>query len=126
MFSADNEFSDYFVTIGIGIAVFVVTKIALKIVCSQLGKISKRTDTIMDDLLVDALQDTKGLLVVLFSFWIGTEWLELGRAELWLDRFGFFVVVLQGGVWVSSFIVGGIKHYGEKRLWNGQLARLGR
>ncbi|MBC2600727.1 mechanosensitive ion channel family protein [Puniceicoccus vermicola] len=129
-----STFLDILIVIGIAAGVFLAAKLILRIGCHHLEKVSKRTETIIDDQLLVALRNTKTLLLALFAVWMGTEWLELGRAEKWLDRGGFFVVVLQAGIWATSFLVGFIIFYGKKRsatgesgagiLWFSYLARV--
>jgi len=130
-----NHFTDFLIFAGIAAGVFLLLKFGLRAGCFQLEKVSKKTATQLDDQLLHALKSTNTVLMVLFSLWIGSEWLELGDSEKWLDRAGFFVVVLQAGLWTSAFLVGFIFHYGEKRfaetgstsagiLWFSYLARV--
>ena len=130
-----NSIFDFLIFLAIAAGVFFLGKLALRVGVNYLERVSKKTATNLDDHLLSAIRGTKTILLAIFALWIGLEWLELGSAEKWLDRFGFFVVVLQVGIWANAFVVALIFEAGAKRtdgsegtragiLWFSYLARV--
>ncbi len=114
MESARNLLIDGLIVFGIAGGVFLAGKLLVRLGCQHLEKFGKK-NTLLAATLLRALQQTKPALLAIFAIWMGLEWLELGKAESWLDRIGFFVVVVQAGIWASAFLGGFVLHYGEKR-----------
>lgn len=115
MVSEANSWVDVLIFIAIAVAVFVAGKLIITVGCRQLEKVSRRTSTMLDDQFLVALRGTKSFLLAIFAIWIGLEWLELGSAERWLDRIGFFVVVIQVCLWANAVVVGCFLSYGKEK-----------
>lgn len=75
---------------------------ALKMSVARLSKIATRTSTRFDDALVDVLQRTHRLTIVLASILIGTEFITLPtRWESRLGHLWFLVVGFQLALWLN-------------------------
>ena len=115
MSTGNNSLADFLIFLGLTIGLFFLGKLILGAGCRHLAKLSSRTETSIDDHLLDAFRKTKPFLLLLFVAWISAQWLDLGRAEKVIDRFGFFVVILQVALWVDRFVIGLIFQSGKKK-----------
>ncbi len=112
-----SQLHEVLIVLGIALALFFGLRLAVHLVCERLEKVSPKTDTAVDDMILRALRGTKNTLLFLLTAWLGAQWLDLGaQLDRVIDRLGFFVLIIQIAIWVDRFSVGMVLRYGEKRV----------
>lgn len=93
-------------------AVFTLTLHTLRrLVLHRLERISRTTDTIIDDFLVDVLSATRILLAVAVGLYVATHFLTLPAAtEKLVDRIFIGLLILQSGLWANRGLVFWLTH----------------
>lgn len=82
-----------------------------RLVLQHLTRISKTTNTVIDDFLVDMLAATRILLAAATSMYLGTQLLTLPAAlEKIADRAFITVIILQAGFWANRALIFWLGH----------------
>lgn len=98
---------------------FLVLRVLLAWIRARLRSFSGRTTTRVDDVVADALDKTKILLLLVVAVWMGSLLLELPERWVAIVRgVARVALILQAGFWASVFLVFGIKSYVARRLEN--------
>lgn len=108
----------------VAIGSYALMVLGLRIVTGRLRKITERTSTGMDDVIVNVLASTNRWLLLLAAILIGVGVLDLGPR--WSDRVGqawFVAVALQLGLWLTHAISVGVRGY-ELRHHQGATSNL--
>lgn len=107
---------DLLITIGISIGLFLLGRLLLGLLFKHLEKISQKTSSQADDLFLEALRKTRTTLLFLLSVWLGAQWMDMTpRLDRFVDRAGFFILVIQIALWADCIAVGLIVRFGKKR-----------
>jgi small-conductance mechanosensitive channel len=101
---------------------FVVTVFVLdlvkRVVEHRLAKIAERTETDVDDLVVDLIRRTRQFFVFAVGLYFAHHWLSLSdNLELWIGRIVTFAICFQIGLWGI-----GIVDFGIHRMVRGRPA----
>ncbi|UJR78888.1 mechanosensitive ion channel family protein [Sandaracinus amylolyticus] len=94
-----------------GIALLVATAviaalvIAKRLAVSRLSKLSDRTATRLDDVVVQVIQRTSTMTIVVAGVAAGVRSLDLPRdGNLWLGRVMIVVLAIQAGSWITNAV----------------------
>lgn len=100
-----NSIKDWTIAFSIILIVFTVLKIVQKIAISKLSMLARKTENQIDDLLADILAKTKILTLLVISFYVGLNFLNLKPGIIALSQKIFiFILILQAGLWAGSGI----------------------
>jgi small-conductance mechanosensitive channel len=100
-----NSLRDWLIALGVAAAVWLAVALARRVAVRRLSVIARRTETVLDDALVKAIQATRLWLVALFALYLGSKHLELPRAaEAALDRMATIAAFLQAGLWLGALL----------------------
>jgi len=92
---------------------FVVTVFVLdllkRVVGHRLAKIAERTETDVDDLVVDLIRRTRQFFFLALGFYFAHHWLTLGQgAEKWIEWIVKLAICIQLGLWGIGLVEFGI------------------
>jgi len=101
---------------------FVVTVFVLdllkRVVEHRLAKIAERTETDVDDLVVDLIRRTRQFFVFALGLYFAHHWLSLSdNLELWIGRIVTLAFCFQLGLWGN-----GLVQFGIRRMVHGRPA----
>ncbi len=101
---------------------FVATVFALgivkRIVEHRLANIAERTETDLDDLVVDLIRRTRTFFLLALGFYAAHHWLTISdHAQIWVNRVVSFAVYFQIGLWGV-----GLVQFGIRRMVRGRPA----
>jgi small-conductance mechanosensitive channel len=82
---------------------------------SRMSRLSKKTATVVDDLLAETLKSTRRFVLFIASIWGGAQFLELGSAASYLDYVLLIAVVLQIAMWANRMVSAYIVFYTDAR-----------
>ncbi len=100
-----NSIKDWTIAFSIILIVFTALKIVQKIAISKLSMLARKTENQIDDLLADILAKTKILTLLVISFYVGLNFLNLKPGIIALSQKIFiFILILQAGLWAGSGI----------------------
>lgn len=89
----------------VALATLVVLWLAKRLAVARLKRLSTRTETRLDDVLVEVLEGTRAITVVVLAVAAGARSLDLpDAADLWLGRAVVVVLALQAGFWVTRAV----------------------
>ena len=107
-----NEIRTWLVALGITVAVLVVLRLIEQLVIVRIERLTSKTRTIIDDLIVGALRKTKLLYLFVVAVYLGSLTLTLPENLRALDsRILMVATLLQAGVWASTAITLWLAHY---------------
>jgi small-conductance mechanosensitive channel len=96
-------------------------------------RLTQKTNTIIDDVIIGALRKTKLLYLLIVSIFVGSIWLSLPsevRSPLW--KVTIVATIIQAGIWVSTALQIWLENYskdetdGADRMTMNALSFLGR
>jgi len=107
-----NTVGDWAIALLIILGVYVVSKLAYWVFGNIIKKITARTETKLDDLLVDMLEKPIILGITVSGLWYGIHWLNFpDTINEWVNK-GFFLVIALAVTWVIARVVDAlIKEY---------------
>jgi small-conductance mechanosensitive channel len=112
----DNDLEAFAVALGVVAAAMIALWIARAVVARVLDSVSRRTNTLMDDIAANAARSTNLWLLLPLALHLGATILQLheslGRATATAAMIG---LALQGGVWASRIAGGWIGTRGRAR-----------
>jgi len=106
-----NSLSQLLTALAVFIGGALLLGIAKRVIQFRLAKIAERTETQVDDLVVDLIRRTSRIFLATVAFRAGLAWLTLGTALLNDIHLGLMLVVwLQVGLWARGLVQFGIEH----------------
>ncbi len=100
-----NSVQDWITAAAIGFGVFFLLKIIRRIVIRRLGKIATRTDTVIDDLVVEVLKKTRFFFFASVALYFGARVVALDPShDRWLQIFIAFLILVQVALWGNTII----------------------
>lgn len=100
-----NSLRDWLVALGVTVVIAAAIQLVVKVVLARVQRLAGRTEMPYDDALVGALRRTRWFFVLAVAIRLGSRGLSLpGLADVWLDRIVIFAVLLQVGMWASSWV----------------------
>lgn len=113
-----------------------VLNVLRRLVLRYLKRVASKTQTVLDDFLLDVLSATRVLLTTAIGLYVGAQWLTLPQGiEKWVDRMFVSALILQAGFWAARALVFWLSHHfsqgdkddeGSRRMSLSLLSFLGR
>jgi len=101
----NNTLEEWITAIGISLVVFGVLWLVLKFAANRFGKIAARTETKIDDLIIDLLRSTRWYVLLVWSASIGMQWLNATPGILSVvPSIIVLFSLLQIGIWGNRVI----------------------
>lgn len=108
----DNNLADWLVALAVVSISTLGLRYVGRVVRGRLRLLAPRTETLLDDLLLDILRRTHRFFELAVGVWLGNNLLTLpGALEVWVNRGVTLAMVLQLGLWAN-----GVVHYGVVAL----------
>jgi small-conductance mechanosensitive channel len=98
------------------LALFWVLRVARKVLLDRAMKLAETTDTLLDDMFIDMLRNTRQLVLLIVSLYGAAVTLTLPLH--WWGPFNSLVVIaaiLQGGFWANALLAFWVHHHVDKR-----------
>ncbi|WP_424512400.1 mechanosensitive ion channel family protein [Rhodoferax sp.] len=103
---ANNTVTDLAYAVLAAAAFILLLHMARRLVLHRLERVAEKTETVIDDFLVEVLSATRVLLVGAIGLYLGSHFLTLPAAlEKWVGRIFVIVMVLQLGFWASRGLI---------------------
>jgi len=100
-----NPLQRWGIALLVAAAVIAALGIAKRLLVSRLVKLSDRTATRLDDVVVQVIQRTSSMTLVVAGIAAGVRSLELPRhGDLWLGRVMIVVLAIQLGSWITNAV----------------------
>ena len=100
-----NPLSDWLVAVGVAAAILLFAWLLQRLLVRRLSRIAERTETKLDDALVDAARSTKLWLLFFIAVYLGSQYLDLGKkTEGVLDKLATVATLLQVGLWLAALL----------------------
>jgi MscS family membrane protein len=97
-----NTILEWLIALGIIAGAFVVGKGLYLLLGGAVRKLTEKTKTRLDDILIDMLEEPLVFAVIVIGIWVGTHTLNLSEGmALWLGRV-FYVLVIINIAWLVS------------------------
>jgi small-conductance mechanosensitive channel len=107
----------WIIALAITIGVFVALRICLRLFLAHFAKLSKRTKTDIDDLVIHTLHKTRPLILFVVSMYMGSLVLQLSdRVHAALLKILIIVLWLQIGVWATAAFRYWLESYRKRKL----------
>lgn len=113
----ENDIWRWFLCLGIILFVWVMMRVVLRLIMGRMKAYAERTEGQFDDLVVELLDKTKLLFVLIVSAFFGSLALDLSPdVDLWLRRILILALLVQAGYWANAFITFWINRSVRRRL----------
>jgi small-conductance mechanosensitive channel len=100
-----NPVRSWLVAAGVTLLVAALLRLFVRVLLARVQDLASRTSIPYDDALVRALRRTGWLFILAVAIRIGLEGISLPPVvESWIDRLVLFAVLLQVGLWASSWM----------------------
>jgi len=117
-----NPVSEWLIAIGVTVATFLLLGVVKRFIVFRLGKWAEKTETDIDDMLIDLVKRTRRIVLFAVGVWAGAIYLELPeKADDYFHRGLTFVLLLQAGLWAV-----GLLDYGINKATGGETKDAGR
>ncbi len=114
-----NPVSEWLIAIGIAVVSFLFLGAVKRFVVFRLGKWAEKTETDIDDMLIDLVKRTRRTVLFAVGIWIGSRYLVFpDTADLWFHRGVRVVLLIQAGLWAI-----GLLDYGIQKVTGGSDAK---
>jgi small-conductance mechanosensitive channel len=121
-----NSLSQLLTALAVFIGGTLLLGIAKRVIQFRLAKIAERTETQVDDLVVDLIRRTSRIFLATVAFRAGLAWLTLGTALLNDIHLGLMLVVwLQVGLWARGLVQFGIEHVVRAKMGDDPARTMG-
>ncbi|MGB5810160.1 MAG: mechanosensitive ion channel family protein [Polyangiales bacterium] len=112
-----NTVETWLVALGVLVGALVVLRIVKQVVVVRLARLTSQTGTIVDDLLINALEKTKLIYLLIVAVFAGSVVLQLpDNVRTVLLSTTIIATLVQGGIWVSQALMTWLQHYREQQL----------
>ena len=98
-----NDIKTWLIALGVAVGSLVFLRVVQSILIVRIQRLTQKTHTIVDDVLVGALRNTKLLYLVIVSLYLGSRLLELPERLHSIDWKILMVATwVQAGLWAST------------------------
>lgn len=112
-----NPVRDWLLAAALAAGLFLILLLIQRLIVKRLGAVAARTETPVDDFLVEIVRRTRWLLLLVIVLWIGSLSLShTGRVEGVLRTAAVLAFLLQMALWVLGSINFWVEHTRRKRL----------
>jgi small-conductance mechanosensitive channel len=128
-----NEIKTWLIALAVAIGTLVALWLVEQVLIVRVERLTQKTHTIIDDVIIGALRKTKLLYLLIVSIFVGSIWLSLPsevRSPLW--KVAIVATIIQAGIWVSTALQIWLENYskdetdGADRMTMNALSFLGR
>ena len=128
-----NEIKTWLIALAVAIGTLVALRLIEQVLIVRVERLTQKTNTIIDDVIIGALRKTKLLYLLIVSIFVGSIWLSLPsevRSPLW--KVTIVATIIQAGIWVSTALQVWLENYskdetdGADRMTMNALSFLGR
>jgi len=112
-----NSVKQWLYAIGIFIGTFIVLRVVLSIIRGRLKKLSQKTKTDIDDLIVHLLEKVKFFFLFFISIYVASFFLTLPpNLSSIIGKIIIIVFLLQGAIWGNSIIRYWVDRYKKQKM----------
>jgi small-conductance mechanosensitive channel len=128
-----NELQTWLIAAGITLGVLIALRLLEQVVIARAAKLTAKTSTIVDDLVIGAIRKTKLIYLAIVAVFIGSMSLTLDpevRRILW--KATIIATLIQAGIWISTALQIWLENYrkeesdGGHRMTMNALSFIGR
>jgi small-conductance mechanosensitive channel len=128
-----NEIKTWLIALAVSIGTLVALRLVEQVLIVRVERLTQKTHTIIDDVIIGALRKTKLLYLLIVSIFVGSIWLSLPsevRSPLW--KVAIVATIIQAGIWLSTALQIWLENYGKEetdgadRMTMNALSFLGR
>ncbi|MGJ8654326.1 MAG: mechanosensitive ion channel family protein [Opitutaceae bacterium] len=105
----NNVVLDWFLAVAGICVLFLALRLMFSILKRRVGSLSKKTSTVLDDLIAAALESTRGWSLFVAAVWGGARFLDLGSGDAYVDFALLIALTIQVALWanrmVSAYII---------------------
>jgi small-conductance mechanosensitive channel len=107
-----NTLQDWLTALGVVIATTLLLYLAKYLILARLRAWSRRTETRLDDFVVDILAGTRFLFLVIIAFYAGSQYLELPpKPARFITHLAVIALLLQTALWGNRGIALWLRDY---------------
>lgn len=117
-----NEIRAWLIALGVVIGTLIVLRLVEQILIVRIERLAKKTNTIIDDLVIGALRKTKLTYLLIVSIFAGSLCVTISsdlRSILW--TISIVATLLQAGMWLSSALKIWLRNYRKDETDGGHL-----
>jgi len=128
-----NEIKVWLIALAVAVGTLIALRLVEQVLIVRVARLAKKTNTIVDDVVIGALHKTKVLYLFIVSTFAGSIWLSLPgdvRSVFW--KVTIVATIIQAGVWISTALQIWLENYskdetdGANRMTMNALSFLGR
>lgn len=128
-----NEIKTWLISVAVAIGTLIALRLVEQVLIVRVHRLTRKTNTIVDDVVIGALRKTKLLYLFIVSVFMGSIWLSLPvevRSVLW--KVAVVATIIQAGIWISTALQIWLENYrkdetdGANRMTMNALSFLGR
>jgi len=114
----DNTYSKWMIALLAAVAAMIIIWFVRGLLNRNLARLSLKTRTQMDDMLVQAIKKTKFSLIAIVSLYIGSLALTLPETirQGWINTITVIALLIQGALWADAVILHWIGAYQKEYL----------
>ncbi len=107
-----NDLQSWLTALGVAIAILIGLRLVEQVLIVRIQRLAKKTDTVIDDVVIGVLRKTKLIYLFIVSVYLGSLALTLPETIRTIDwRILMVATWLQVGIWVSTGIQIWLEHY---------------
>jgi small-conductance mechanosensitive channel len=115
-----NEIQTWLIAAGITLGVIIGLRLLEQVVIARVAKLTAKTTTILDDLVIGAVRKTKLIYLAIIAVFIGSMSLTLeSRARDILWKTTVIATLIQAGIWVSTAMQIWLENYRKEEADGG-------
>jgi small-conductance mechanosensitive channel len=100
-----NPLSNWAKALGTTVGLYLVAKVIKTILVNRMQAIAKRTNSNIDNIILEVVSQTQNLLIVLAGIYAGVHFLKISDKIInIIDKAFYVVVAMQVGYWLGGFI----------------------
>jgi len=112
-----NELRTWLIALGVALGTLAMLRVLVRVVIARIAKLTTKTDTVIDDLLIGAVHETKRVYLFILAIYAGSLVLELPQnVETLLERATVIASLVQGAIWLSKILMGWLDHYQQSQI----------
>ncbi len=107
-----NEIQTWLIALGAAVGTLIALRLVEQVLIVRIQRLTERTSTILDDVVIGALRKTKLTYLLIVSVFAGSIWLSLPddvRSVLW--RVTIVATLIQAGIWLSAALQIWLQNY---------------
>ena len=121
-----NTLRSYLVAFSVLVAIMVVVRVAKFVLVKRVGKLAERTETRLDDTIIDMVSATKMWLTIFVALYAASLFLLLPMELALKTRTAAVIaLLLQIGVWSTAAIRSTVTRLREKKMAQGETSGIG-